>query len=145
MKIIKKNKRAQFDYFLLKRFIAGIVLTGAEVKSIKSGGININESYVRIHSGQLFLWNALISKSVYGEIEPDREKKLLIHKKELVEIQKDLEQKGLTVIPIALGLDHGLIKIEIAVAKGKKRYDKRETVKEREAQRIIRRKYLGKV
>ncbi len=144
MKIVKKNKRAQFDYLLIKRYIAGIVLQGAEVKQIKAGHIDLAESYVRLQEKGLYLWNAIIPQVTYAEIIPDREKKLLLKKKEIQEISRSIEQKGITIIPVVIGLEHGLIKVEIAVARGKKRFDKRETIKKRETDRMLRRMTMAK-
>lgn len=144
MKIIKKNKQAYFRYFILKNYIAGIKLLGGEVKEIKRGNVNITESYIKSIGNELYLWNARIDPSVYATIEATRSKKLLLNKKEIEEIKRDLEQKGLTAIPTAVGLEHGLVKIEIGIAKGKKTYDKRDVIKERESDRYLRRLQTGK-
>jgi SsrA-binding protein len=144
MKIIKRNKRAAFDYFLIQQFSAGIILTGPEVKAVKAGNIELAESFVRFEGEEVFLWNANISKTIYGEITPTRERKLLLHKKEIDELKRALKQKGLTVIPVAIGLERGLIKVEIAVGRGKKNYDKRETIKKRENDVIMRKVASGK-
>lgn len=139
MKIIKKNRRVRYDYTILQTYVSGIILVGAEVKEVKSGHIDISESYVRFRGEEPYLWNSLISQPKYAELIPDRTRKLLLRKREIADIQKFLQQKGYTCVPTAIGIEHGLVKIEIAIVRGKKKYDKREAIKKRETDRILRR------
>jgi len=138
MKIIRENRRVRFDYTVLDTYTAGIILKGPEVKEIKAGKIDISRSYCRMKPDGLYLWNALISSSVYGDIDDDREKKLLLHKKELTLLTRGLEQKGQTAVPLSVGLERGLIKIRLALVKGKRLYDKRQTEKKRDTDRMLR-------
>lgn len=144
MHIIKKNKKSRFDYFLIKQFIAGIILNGYETKNIKAGNIDISEGYVKEENGELYLWNCPITiKSSNSTNFPDRKRKLLLHKSEILEIKRNILQKGITIIPVAIGVERGLIKAEIAIAKGKKNYDKRQSIKDKESERLLR-KYVLK-
>ena len=145
MKIIVSNKRAAYDYFLLQKFEAGIMLAGSEVKSIRNGGISINESFVLIENGEIFLKNAYIKP--YDKAKsyiPDskRTRKLLLNRREIDKIAKE-RQTGLTIVPTKVYLSNGLVKVEIALAKGKKNYDKRHTIAEKSAKREIERQVKG--
>ena len=142
MKIIASNKRASFDYFLESKFEAGISLDGSEVKSIRDGGISINESFIFADGEELFLKNAYIKPyEKASSYLPDskRTRKLLLHKREIIKIIKEKTLKGLTVVPTKVYLKDGLIKIEIALAKGKKNYDKRQTLADKDAKMQIQR------
>lgn len=137
MKIVAKNRRAKFDYDLKEQLITGVVLTGPEVKSVKLGHISLKGSFVTVNNGELYLLNAHISpyKQAQAEdFEPTRSRKLLVHKKELERLAT-LKQNGNTLVPIAVGLEHGLIKLEIGVGRGRKRYDKRAVAQKRQADR----------
>ena len=143
MKLICTNKKANFEYFLLDKYEAGIVLTGDEIKSIRAGHISINESFVYVKDGEVWLKNAYI-KSYDKGYNSSRKKtnervdrKLLLHKKEIVKIQKDIQQEGLTIVPTKVYFEGSLVKVEIAIAKGKKLYDKRETKKKQDEERRI--------
>lgn len=139
MKVIAKNRRAKFDYDISDTLIAGIVLSGSEVKSVKQGSISLKGSYATINRGELYLLNAHISPYKYaGDKENDetRSRKLLIHKKELESLMRS-KQNGATIIPLCAGIERGLIKIEIGVGRGRKKTDKRERIKQREAKRHI--------
>jgi SsrA-binding protein len=133
MKIIAINRRAKFDYELKEKFEAGLVLSGAEVKSIKSGHIDLKGSYISFKGGEAFLAKAHVSpyKQAMGldSYDPEAERKILLHKSELDKIQQDTESQNLTVVPTAVGLSRGRIKLEVALARGKKMYDKREDKK----------------
>ena len=135
------NKRASFDYEILDKYNAGIVLTGTEIKSIRLGKASIAESFCEFHNHELFLINATIEEYLYGthyNHKAKSERKLLLNKKELKKLQKDSDNKGLTIVPLRLYTNEkGLAKIEIALCRGKKNYDKRETLKENDTKREI--------
>ena len=142
IKIITKNKKAYFDYKVLETFEAGIVLSGPEVKSVKKGQINLKGSYVTISNKEVNLLNTHIAPYQFAKIEsynPKRTRKLLFHKKEVNYFIGKLNEKGLTFLPLKVYLKKGFVKLEIGIARGKKRYDKRETVKKRESERMIQR------
>jgi len=134
-----KNKKASFEYFLMERFIAGIQLTGTEIKSVRESKASIAEAYCLFINGELFIRNMNISEYTYGTYnnhEPKRDRKLLLTKRELRKLNNNLKQQGTTVVPTLLFLNEkGLAKLEIALAKGKKLYDKRETIKGKDIQR----------
>ena len=138
-KIQIKNKKAGFEYFLIERFTAGIVLTGTEIKSIRAGKASINEAYCAFTANELFVRNMHIAEYEYGTYnnhEPKRERKLLLTARELRKLLTKLNEKGLTLVPTFLFInDKGLAKLEIALAKGKKLHDKRETIKLKDIQR----------
>lgn len=130
------NKRARFDYEILDRYTAGIVLTGTEIKSIRLGKANIAESFCEFQEHELFAVNMQIEEYAYSKHfnhKAKTERKLLLNKKELKKLLKDVQNKGLTIIPLRLFINEkGLAKLDIALCKGKKNYDKRETIKDRE-------------
>jgi SsrA-binding protein len=141
-KIITRNRKASFDYALSERFEAGVVLTGAEIKSIRANRINLQDGFVQEQSGELWLHNVHISpyeqSGTYGYSEPMRPRKLLLHRKEIAQIITKTRQKGFTVIPTEVYLKNGRAKIEIALAKGKRQVDKRQDIAKRDADREIR-------
>ena len=140
MKIIHKNKKAYFDYEILQEFTAGIILTGSEIKSIRGGNVNLKGAYVSIQNGEVFLKNAHISKYAYDsskDYDPFRIRKLLLNKRELDKIAGQLNIQGVTVVPLAVGLEKKYAKLKIALVRGKKKYDKRQTIKERQTKRQI--------
>lgn len=142
IKLISNNKKANFEYFILKKFEAGIVLEGSEVKSVRAGGISLSESYVKVINGELFLFNAYIkpyenSKSFTPDARKNR--KLLLNKREIQEIITKFSEKGLTIVPLRVYLKSNLIKVEIGLCRGKKLYDKRASLKEQSAKREIER------
>lgn len=131
-KILSDNRSAGHDYHLLDRYEAGLVLTGTEVKSAKNGKIQLKESYAEVNDNEAWLLNAHISEYSHGNImnhPPVRKRKLLLHRSEIDKLRSETREKGLTIIPTKLYLKGGLIKIEIATAKGKKFHDKREAIK----------------
>ncbi|HNW98411.1 MAG TPA: SsrA-binding protein SmpB [Bacteroidales bacterium] len=136
-----KNKKASFEFFLLEKFSAGIVLTGTEIKSVRESKASIAEAYCLFVNEELFARNMHITEYTYGTYnnhEPRRDRKLLLTKRELKKIKNRLKEQGTTVIPTLLFInDKGLAKLEIALAKGKKLYDKRETLKGKDMQREI--------
>jgi SsrA-binding protein len=136
-----QNKRARFDYEILDKYNAGIVLTGTEIKSIRLGKASITESFCEFSNNELFVINATIEEYLYGthyNHKAKSERKLLLNKKELKKLEKDNQNKGLTIVPLRLyTTDKGLAKLEIALCKGKKNYDKRESLKEQDSKRDI--------
>lgn len=137
-KLIASNKKAFHDYFVLQKAEAGVALTGTEVKSLRDGKANIKDSYVIFQRGEAFLFNAHISPYSHGNLqnhEPERNRKLLLHRKELEKLNQQVVEKGLTIVPLRLYFKGGRVKVEIAVVRGKKLYDKRATEKAREADR----------
>jgi SsrA-binding protein len=137
-KLIASNKKALHDYFVVQKFEAGIALTGTEVKSLRAGKANLKDSYVTLKDGEAFLFGAHISPYSHGNLEnhdPERIRKLLLHRRELEKLKKETTEKGLTVVPLRLYFRGAKVKAEIAVVRGKKQYDKRETEKKREADR----------
>jgi SsrA-binding protein len=142
IKIISKNRRASFDYHLLDRFEAGLVLTGTEIKSVRANQVSLRRSFVQGRDGELWLIEANIAPYAHGNREnhdPTRPRKLLLHRREINKIMESLTQKGLTVIPTKLYLKDGLAKVEIALARGKVGRDKRADMAKRDAQRQIER------
>ncbi len=129
------NRKASYDYEILDTWEAGVILQGTEVKSLKNHGGNLQDSYVIISGSKVILKNASISPYSFGNIrnhEEKRDRLLLLHKNEILKLKEASERKGLTLIPLALYLKKGLIKVKLAVAKGKKSYDKREALKTKE-------------
>ncbi len=142
MKIITQNRKAFHDYQIEDKIEAGINLKGTEVKSVREGRINLKDSYVIIKQGEAFLLNCHISPYSHGNImnhDPVRTRKLLLHKKEISKLQGKLQEKGYSLIPLKVYFKGPFIKIEIGLAKGKKFFEKRETIKTREAKREIER------
>ena len=140
IKNIASNKKAYHDYFIDEKFEAGIVLTGTEIKSIRASKANINDAYVSIKNNEAFIIGMHISKYDMGNIfnhKELRDRKLLLHKKEILKLSQKIQLKGLTIIPLKLYIDKGLAKLEIGVAEGKKLYDKREDLKKKEQIRKI--------
>jgi SsrA-binding protein len=139
MSNIAENRRARFDYAIEERYEAGIMLSGWEIKAIRAGQVQLTDGYVVIRDGELFLIgcriNALRSASTHVRPEADRTKKLLMHKEEIKRLVGKVEQRGYTLVPLNLHFKGGLVKAEIALAKGKAEHDKRDTTKERDWQR----------
>ena len=135
------NKRAKFDYEILDRYTAGIVLTGTEIKSIRLGKASIAESFCEFHDGELFVINSHIEEYLYGthyNHKAKSERKLLLNKRELKKLNKDSDNKGLTIVPLRLFTNEkGLAKLDIALCRGKKNYDKRESLKEQDTKRDL--------
>ena len=142
-KIIAQNRKALHDYTILETMEAGLVLTGTEIKSIRESRVNLRDSYARDEHGEIWLYNAHIAKYPGGNRwnhEPLRPRKLLLHKKQIAPLIGTLHQKGLTLVPLKLYLNKdGIAKIELALAKGKRQYDKREDLAKKDAQREMER------
>ena len=141
MKIISNNKKAYHDYFILDTYEAGIELKGTEIKSVRLGNVNLKDAFVRIKDKDAFVENMHISPYSHGNRfnhEPRRNRKLLLHKKEILKISNKLKEGGLTVVPTKLYFNIGSkVKLEIGLARGKKLYDKRQDIKERDSKREI--------
>lgn len=140
--IIAVNKKASFRYHLTDRFEAGLVLTGSEVKSLRDKKANLTDSYAIINRGEAWLINTHISPYSHAHQlnhPPRRDRKLLLHKREIAKLAGHLNEKGLTLVPVKLYFKDGRAKVELALAKGKKFFDKRETIKKRESKRAIER------
>lgn len=142
MKVVCQNKKAFYDYSIEDTLEAGLSLLGTEVKSLRDGKANLKDSYVLIKDSEAFLFNCHISPYSHGNImnhEPLRTRKLLLHKKEIERLKGKLVQKGYTLLPLKIYFKGPVAKVEIGLGKGKKQYEKRETIKEREAKKDIER------
>jgi len=141
-KVVATNRKAKFEYFLYDRYEAGLVLKGSEIKSIRAGQMSLAEAYIRVDGREAWLVDAHVAPyeqaGIYNH-DPQRPRKLLLHRREIDKLWDQVRQKGMTVIPLRVYLKDGLAKIEIAVAKGKKSYDKRQTIAKRDAQRELER------
>ncbi len=141
MKLLVNNKKVAHDYFILETFECGIVLKGTEIKSIRLGKFSIKESYVKVRDFELYITNMHISKYEYGNIfnhDEDRDKKLLMSKREIIKLSQKVKLEGLTLVPTKVYLVEGLCKLEIALCKGKKLYDKRESQKVEDVKKHLR-------
>ena len=137
-KLVANNKKAYFDYFIEDTFEAGISLAGTEVKSVRMGKCSIKESYIQIEHGEVYVYGMHISPYEKGNIfnkDPLRTRKLLLHKSEINKLQAQVAQKGYTIVPLTVYLKEGLVKVSIGVAKGKKLYDKRDTIAKKDQKR----------
>ena len=138
-----KNRQAFFDFFIDDRFTAGLVLTGTEVKSIRAGKVSFNDSYCIFHNGELWIRSLHISEYSHGTInnhDPIRERKLLLNRRELKKLETKIKEKGYTIVPLRLFFNEkSLVKIEIGLGKGKKLHDKRDTIKQRDTEREMKR------
>ena len=137
-KLIASNKKALHDYFVVQKFEAGIVLTGTEMKSLRAGKANLKDAYVLLKNDEAFLFGVHISPYTHGNLEnhdPERTRKLLLHRRELDKLYGQTAEKGLTVVPLRLYFKGSRVKAEIAVVRGKKQYDKRDTERSRELDR----------
>jgi SsrA-binding protein len=138
MEDLVSNRKAHHNYEILETLESGIVLLGTEIKSLRDHGGNLQDSYVVFHRGEAYLKNSSISPYKFGNIynhEERRERKLLLHKRELLRLKSVIDEKGLTIIPLSMYLKHGLVKVRLGVAKGKKAYDKRASLKARQDKR----------
>lgn len=145
--IVATNKKARHNFTILDSFEAGIELKGTEVKSLRDHKANLEDSFARIDNGQLFIYNMHISPYEYGSytnVQSKRTRKLLAHKKEINKLIGETSQKGFTLIPLKVYFTHGIAKVELALAKGKKLFDKREAIKLREVKRDVARQFRGK-
>lgn len=148
IKVVATNKKAFHDYTILEKYETGIVLTGSEVKSLREGSCNLKDSFVLIEDGEAWLYNCYIAPykpaAKWGH-DPYRKRKLLLHKREILRIIGKVKEKGLTVVPLQLYFKEGKAKVEIALVKGKAKYEKRESMKEKDIKREISKEYKGKI
>lgn len=139
-KVIAKNRKARHEYHIVESFEAGIVLKGTEVKSVRQGNVNLKDSYASIKNGELFLQGCHISPYEQGNrfnVDPLRPRKLLMHRREIMRLQSKVQQEGLTLIPLSLYFKGNKVKLELALAKGKKLHDKREAIIRRDQERAM--------
>ncbi len=140
IKIITHNRKSSFNYFLSDFLETGIELTGTEIKSIRNNGVSLNDSYIVIRNHEAYILNMHIAPYKQGNIfnhDPLRTRKLLLHKKEIYKLEAKIKEKSFTLVPTKVYFKRGRVKVEIALGKGKKDYDKRETIKERDSKRDI--------
>ena len=142
MEIIAKNRKAYFQYEILEKIEAGVVLTGTEVKSIRNRDVSINERFAHLNNGEIFVYEMHVGQYKQGNRqnhEPKRVRKLLLHKREIAKITGKIKQKGYTMIPLSLYFKEGVVKVELALVRGKTKIDKREDIKKRDIAREIQR------
>lgn len=136
MKIVASNKRARYDYEITKKLVGGLVLAGHEVKSVKAGAISLKGSFVSFRGGEAWLTNAHITQYKHAtglkDYDPTQSRKILLHRRELEELQSAVQSSGVTVVPLCIGIEHGLIKVELGMGHGKKHFDKRQQIKKRD-------------
>ena len=147
-KIIAENRKARFDYFIEDTYECGIVLEGTEVKSVKNGNISFPDAFAEITNGEVWVKNFHISEYSFSSIfnhNPDRPKKLLLHAEEIKRLTRRVDEKGCTLIPLDFYLKDGRVKVTLGVCKGKKMYDKRATIKDRDVKREIQREFADKM
>lgn len=143
-KLIAENRKARFDYTIDDSIECGVVLQGTEVKSVKDGKISFPDSFAEIVKDEVWLKNFHISEYVYSSIfnhNPDRPKKLLLHREQIKRLQRKVEEKGYTLIPLSFYLKNGRLKVSLGICKGKKQFDKRNTIKDRDNQRDMQREF----
>ncbi|MBQ6981969.1 MAG: SsrA-binding protein SmpB [Synergistaceae bacterium] len=142
------NRKARHDYFILDTFECGIVLTGTEIKSVRAGNLNLKDSYASLENGELWLLGVHISpyeKGTYYNHEPERDRKLLMHKNEILRLRNKTREKGLTLVPLSVYIKDGRrAKVELGLAKGRTAHDKRDMIADRDAKRTIARAVMGK-
>lgn len=141
-KTVARNKRARHDYHIVDSIEAGIVLKGTEVKSVRLGKVQLVDGYAKIENGELFLHGAHISPYEYGNrfnVDPLRRRKLLLHRTEIRRLNRQITEKGMTLVPLSAYIRNGVVKIQIGMCKGKRAYDKRETLAKRDAEREMER------
>jgi SsrA-binding protein len=143
IKVVSRNRKAQHDYFLERTFQAGLVLQGSEIKSIRANNVSLGDGFVQEQNGELWLIGVHISPfeqaNRWGHTEPMRPRKLLLHTKEIAQIVSKSRERGYTIVPIMIFLQNGRAKVEIALAKGKKLFDKRDSIAKRDSERELRR------
>jgi SsrA-binding protein len=141
-KIVGENRKARHDYFIEDEYEAGLVLVGTEVKSLRQGRVNLKDSYARIKDGEVYVFQMHIGPypfAYYGNHDPLRPRKLLLHKQEIKRLHSKVNEKGHTLVPLRIYFKDGKVKLTLALAKGKRQYDKRETIKRRDEQRELER------
>jgi SsrA-binding protein len=148
IKVVATNKSAYHNYNIIETYEAGLVLQGSEVKSIREGQVNLKDSFVRIDNGEAFVYNMYIAPYKPAnklQHDPYRKRKLLLHKREILKLMGKVQEKGYTIVPTKLYFKNGKAKLEIALAKGKAKYEKRQAIKERDLKRELSKKYKGKI
>ena len=143
-KVISTNRKARHDYYIEENYEAGVVLTGTEVKSVRGGRVNLKDSYAKIENGEVYLFNMHISPYEQGNRfnhDPLRVRKLLLHKKEIMRLDGKVREKGYALVPLKIYLKAGLVKVELGLARGKKLYDKRRDIAERDSRREMERAF----
>lgn len=146
-KTLATNRKAYHDYFVEETYETGIVLTGTEIKSIRAGRVNLRDSYAQIKAGEVWLQNAHISPYEHGNLanhDPKRPRKLLMHKREILRLQSTVQERGYTLVPLKIYLKHNRAKVELGLARGRKLYDKRAAIAERDTDRAMRRALKGR-
>ncbi|WP_407396926.1 SsrA-binding protein SmpB [Treponema sp.] len=147
VKIIATNRKARFNYTVTDTYECGIVLEGTEVKSVKAGNISFVDSFALIENGEVWVQNFHISEYAYSSVfnhDPDRKKKLLLHREEIKRLQRKVDEKGFTLVPLDFYLKHGLVKVKLGLCKGKKEFDKRADIKDRDVKREIAREFRNR-
>ena len=147
VKIIATNRKARFNYTVTDTFECGIVLKGTEVKSVKGGNISFVDSFALIENGEVWVQNLHISEYAFSSVfnhDPDRKKKLLLHREEIKRLQRKVDEKGFTLVPLDFYLKHGLVKVKLGLCKGKKEFDKRADIKDRDIKREIAREFRNR-
>jgi SsrA-binding protein len=142
IKTVTVNKKAYHDYHIIGSYEAGLALKGSEIKSIRLGRVNIKDAYARPENGELWLYNSHIAAyqtGGFGSHQPDRKRKLLMHKAQIAELSSLANQKGLTLIPLRIYIKNGIAKLELGIGRGKKQYDKREVIARRDTEREVER------
>nr|WP_318717218.1 SsrA-binding protein SmpB [uncultured Treponema sp.] len=146
-KVIATNRKARFNYTVTDTYECGIVLEGTEVKSVKSGKISFTDSFALLEKGEVWLQNFHISEYSYSSVfnhDPDRKKKLLLHREEIKRLQRKVDEKGFTLVPLDFYLKNGLVKVRLGLCKGKKEFDKRADIKDRDVKREIAREFRNR-
>jgi SsrA-binding protein len=144
-RVVISNRKARYDYFVLDSYECGIVLKGPEVKSIRNGRANLQDGYARIDDGEVWLFGMHVSPYEFsrGDLDPVRPRKLLLHHKQIDELARATEERGITLVPLSVYFKDGRAKVELAIARGKARYDKRQAIAERDAKRETQRALKG--
>lgn len=148
VKIIATNRKARFNYTITDTYECGIALEGTEVKSVKAGNISFNDSFALIENGEVWVQNFHISEYAYSSVfnhDPDRKKKLLLHREEIKRLQRKVDEKGFTLVPLDFYLKHGLVKVKLGLCKGKKEFDKRADIKDRDVKRDMAREFRNRL
>jgi SsrA-binding protein len=141
IKIVTTNRKAHYNYEITDSIEAGIVLKGTEVKSLREGKANLQDSYARIKNGEVWVFNMHISQYDQGSIfnhEPTRNRKLLLHRNEILRLSRKVDEKGMTLVPLKVYFKNGKVKLEIGIARGKRKYEKKETIKKKDMERELR-------
>jgi SsrA-binding protein len=145
---VAQNRKARHDYEILDRFEAGIVLTGSEVKSIRAGKVQLRDSYARVQDGEVWMHGVHVApyafSTGFGIVDPDRPRKLLLNRREINELSQRTAQDSLTLVPLSLYFKEGRAKVDLALARGRRQYDKRHAIAERDAQREVARAAFGR-